>query len=706
MSSQEEYQLLIQEPDPTTLLYNNNEGVTSGRDNIINSVKNTIQNYRKKINAFLLPKPKGNDLLKDKSDEFYQEVYDYYRRKGFMCIVLERICHLITIAFVIWFSVFLFGCIDYSLISENSQLSQVLVDQCIYQLSWKIKFFLSGFILLWLYLFSNYFSEFLRIRKIHYFYNCKLKIKDKDIQSISWNTVIKKIIKLYNEEKAELEDQSEVEELDAHKIINIIMRKENYFIALINKDCIKFSIPFFESKQLLTNILEWNVQWCINNFVFDKDGHVKEYFLDKDKKLNLSKSLAQRFQFMGIVNLILLPFLLVFTVAYSFFRYSEEIYHQPGSIMKRTYSLLAQWKFRQFNELPHDFEKRMNRSYESAMTYLSQFPNSRFSIISKLIVFISGSIITVLTILTLIDQEFFNSFEITQGCSVLFYIGIFTSILAFTKGQISEDYKEYDPQALMENVAQETHYYPKKWREEAYSDEVKSEFESYFDKKIYLILRDIYGLVLTPFILMITLPNCSYKIINFFEEFTVNLSSVGYVCSFAIFDFRNHGNPDYGYNVDNNMEDIKEEHESEVEDENDEGDEHNVENKIENRKENKYSNEGKMELSFLDFRAHYDSWIPNKETGGLEYSNYINNSKMKRYPMLSSQMMYHPTSIKGKEPEESSPNPNANSMMYSSSLIFSAMEDMFYNNNNINSSRINYAVVNQIYHERQNSVNN
>jgi len=55
-----------------------------------------------------------------------------------------------------------------------------------------------------------------------------------------------------------------------------------------------------------------------------------------------------------------------------------------------------------------------------------------------------------------------------------------------------------------------------------------------------------------------------------------------------------------------------------------------------------------MELSFLDFRAHYDTWIPSKETGGLEYSSYINSSKFKRYPMLSSQMMYHP-SIKGKE---------------------------------------------------------
>jgi autophagy-related protein 9 len=699
--SKEEYQLLIQEPDPSTLLYNNNEGSTVNRDNFINRIKNIIKNEKKKINAFLLPKPKGKDLLKDKSDEFYQEIYDYYRRKGFACIVLERISHLVTIAFVICFSVFLFGCIDYSLISENSQLSQVIVDQCVYQLNWKIKFFLSGFIILWLYLFINYFSEFMRLRKIYYFYNCKLKIPDRDIQLISWNAVIKKIIKLYNEENQELEDQSEIEELDAHKIVNIIMRKENYFIALINKECIKFNIPFFESKQLLTDILAWNVQWCINNFVYDKNGHVKEYFLDKEKKLNLSRSLSQRFRLMGIINIILLPFLLIFTIVYTFFRYSEEIYHHPGSIMKRTYNLLAQWKFRQFNELPHDFEKRLNRSYESAMTYLNQFPNSRITIISKLIVFISGSIVTVLTILTLIDQDFFNSFEITPGGSVLFYIGIFTSILAFTKGMINEDTKEYDPQILIENVAQETHYYPKKWREESYSDEVRNEFEGYFDKKIFIIFRNIYGLILTPFILMITLPTCSYKIINFFQEFTVNLSSVGYVCSFAVFDFRKHGNPEYGYKIKKNDEIIDEDSEAEDKKENEnenksdnDNNKQSDENNNENKKENKYSNEGKMELSFLDFRAHYDSWIPKKETGGLEYSSYINDSKLKRYPMLTSQMMLNPTSIKGKEPEITSPYP-INSAMYSSSLIFSVMEDMIHNNN-INSSRINYAIVNQV----------
>ncbi|ORY65711.1 APG9-domain-containing protein [Neocallimastix californiae] len=660
--SKEEYQLLIQEPDPSTLLYNNNEGSTVNRDNFINRIKNIIKNEKKKINAFLLPKPKGKDLLKDKSDEFYQEIYDYYRRKGFACIVLERISHLVTIAFVICFSVFLFGCIDYSLISENSQLSQVIVDQ-VYE-----------------------------IKKNILFYNCKLKIPDRDIQLISWNAVIKKIIKLYNEENQELEDQSEIEELDAHKIVNIIMRKENYFIALINKECIKFNIPFFESKQLLTDILAWNVQWCINNFVYDKNGHVKEYFLDKEKNL------SQRFRLMGIINIILLPFLLIFTIVYTFFRYSEEIYHHPGSIMKRTYNLLAQWKFRQFNELPHDFEKRLNRSYESAMTYLNQFPNSRITIISKLIVFISGSIVTVLTILTLIDQDFFNSFEITPGGSVLFYIGIFTSILAFTKGMINEDTKEYDPQILIENVAQETHYYPKKWREESYSDEVRNEFEGYFDKKIFIIFRNIYGLILTPFILMITLP-------------TLNLSSVGYVCSFAVFDFRKHGNPEYGYKIKKNDEIIDEDSEAEDKKENEnenksdnDNNKQSDENNNENKKENKYSNEGKMELSFLDFRAHYDSWIPKKETGGLEYSSYINDSKLKRYPMLTSQMMLNPTSIKGKEPEITSPYP-INSAMYSSSLIFSVMEDMIHNNN-INSSRINYAIVNQIYNEKQNLTNN
>jgi len=104
-TSQEEYQLLIQEPDPTTLLYNNNEGVTGGRDNIINNIKKTIENQRKKINAFLLPKPKDRDLLKDKSDEFYQEVISF-----FFIYILKNILYDKYSISIIIFKHYIFSC--------------------------------------------------------------------------------------------------------------------------------------------------------------------------------------------------------------------------------------------------------------------------------------------------------------------------------------------------------------------------------------------------------------------------------------------------------------------------------------------------------------------------------------------------------------------------------------------------------------------
>lgn len=44
-------------------------------------------------------------------------------------------------------------------------------------------------------------------------------------------------------------------------------------------------------------------------------------------------------------------------------------------------------------------------------------------------------------------------------------------------------------------------------------------------------------MIITPFILWISLPKCSDKIIDFFRENTVHVHGLGYVCSYAMFDF-------------------------------------------------------------------------------------------------------------------------------------------------------------------------
>lgn len=59
--------------------------------------------------------------------------------------------------------------------------------------------------------------------------------------------------------------------------------------------------------------------------------------------------------------------------------------------------------------------------------------------------------------------------------------------------------------------------------------------------KITIFFTELLSVLLTPLILFFSLPPCAGAIIDFFREFTVHVDGVGYVCSFAVFDFRRHG---------------------------------------------------------------------------------------------------------------------------------------------------------------------
>lgn len=60
--------------------------------------------------------------------------------------------------------------------------------------------------------------------------------------------------------------------------------------------------------------------------------------------------------------------------------------------------------------------------------------------------------------------------------------------------------------------------------------------------KIVIYAQELVSVVLTPFVLWFSLPDCAPAIVDFFREFTIHVDSLGYVCSFAVFDFQRHGN--------------------------------------------------------------------------------------------------------------------------------------------------------------------
>lgn len=189
--------------------------------------------------------------------------------------------------------------------------------------------------------------------------------------TISWKTIVERLMLLKdynsltstsnaksgrNTEHHYINDLSSKVRLNAHDIANRIMRRENYMIALINKDVLDLSVLFMNEKTVLTKTLEWNLKLCIDNFVYNKQGQINGKILKEYNRNHLARELTSRFKLAAIINLILSPFIVIYFVLLYFFRYFNEYKSNPASIVGlRQYTPYAEWKLREFNELPHFF---------------------------------------------------------------------------------------------------------------------------------------------------------------------------------------------------------------------------------------------------------------------------------------------------------------------------------------------------------------
>jgi autophagy-related protein 9 len=73
---------------------------------------------------------------------------------------------------------------------------------------------------------------------------------------------------------------------------------------------------------------------------------------------------------------------------------------------------------------------------------------------------------------SIIDPDLFLHFEITPHRTVLFYLGVFGSILAVARGMIPDDHVVFDPEMLLREVVHYTHYMPAEWKGQLHSQMV------------------------------------------------------------------------------------------------------------------------------------------------------------------------------------------------------------------------------------------
>ncbi|WWC71134.1 uncharacterized protein I206_105087 [Kwoniella pini CBS 10737] len=618
-------------------------------------------------------------------DGFLQEVYDYYKGKGIWCIALARALNLLTTFFVIAFSTFLTSCIDYKkLWSEASgpdaiaRLDDVLIDKCITRASFPHIIFMVIVTAFFIFQLSSFVLSLPKLLDMYRFYTFLLRVPDADIQTLPWPEIVRLIgeIRKHNPvtslsngqttaltDMVDEADQATYKKLDAHDVANRILRQENYLIALFNKDLLDLRVRLPVPRSLdhlvptsllapgssslpsntshydrkfisfgantLTKALEWNLRFCLMEYLFDARGQVKKEFVRERRRKDLVLGLKRRFVFMGVLNAIFAPFIVVYLIMYSFFRYFEEYHKNPSSIGGRQYTPYAQWKFREFNELPHLFERRLDRSYPIAKEFIDQYPKERTALIMRFVSFIAGSFAAVLLLASVIDPDLFLHFEITPHRTVLFYLGLFGGVLAVARGMVPEDNFVFDPEERMKEVVRFTHYLPDEWKGKLHSQMVHQSFGQLFALKITIFFTELLSVILTPFVLFFSLPPCAGAIIDFFREFTVHVDGVGYVCSFAVFDFRRDGSdPKAAEEVDTaTEEDVNRRQDS----------------KANAKMTNRWREKGneKMESSVLHFKATHPDWVPSDPSASLFLDrlvgqhNYNNLSRSPKSPRIN-----------------------------------------------------------------------
>ncbi|KAG2418090.1 hypothetical protein HFD88_001191 [Aspergillus terreus] len=483
-------------------------------------------------------------------DNFLKDVYTYFLGNGMWSILLNRALSLLTFGFVVGFTTFLTNCIDYQSVRGSKTLDDILIQNCTRKMSLSATFLLWLLTVFWIGKAFQYLLDIRRLKHMHDFYYYLLGISDAEIQTISWQEVVSRLMTLRDANPATagavsakhrrfMGSQSK-QRMDAHDIANRLMRKENYLIALVNKDILDLTlpVPFLRNRQLFSRTLEWSINLCIMDYVFNDQGQVRTLFLKDTHRKALSEGLRRRFIFAGVMNIFIAPFIVVYFLMHYFFRYFNEYKNTPAQIGSRQYTPLAEWKFREFNELWHLFERRINMSYPFASRYIDQFPKDKTVQVAGFVAFVSGAVVSVLALASIIDPELFLGFEITHDRTVLFYLGVFGSVWAVARGMVPEETTVFDPEYALLEVINFTHYCPSHWKGRLHSDDVRTDFAMLYQMKIVIFLEEILSMIFTPFILWFSLPKCSDRLIDFFREFTVHVDGMGYLCSFAVFDFK------------------------------------------------------------------------------------------------------------------------------------------------------------------------
>ena len=460
----------------------------------------------------------------------WTEIYEYYFSGGLTCFLLDKFASIIIAAVISLMPIFLFSCIELS--SSKQGLHMIELTNIFKEFS-NVNFFAKlCFLIFTLYtgvLIFQFICNLPKWIQLHFYFNQKLKIPDKELSAIIWNEVVEAV--LINEPS---------ESRTTLSIAQEILRNENYMIALISDPSIltwKNPISKKQSRLPMSRFFFYLFNIGLSGIALDANGSSIVNGINSLHKTKAVKRLKLRFRIFGLLMFLCIPFIFIFQLLYLLFHYAQAIKNSPGTLSMRRWTPVSKWLMREYNELPHLLSERIRKSYLFANFYLDLFPSPIIRPLAKLGSFLSGAMLGTLFIVGIVtDSGFLLKIPFLGNKSIGWLMSIAASIYGVCRMMIPPDDQPFDQDQALEQVEKHIHYDFRDKTNTARSWATHDKLCTFFQPIFQHVLQEVFSVLFNPFLFGIILPGKAQLIIDFIEKNSVSVPDIGWICSFSQFD--------------------------------------------------------------------------------------------------------------------------------------------------------------------------
>lgn len=189
-------------------------------------------------------------------DLFFSSLYNYYYKRGLVPILGSGVVELVTLFFTLWLSVFLFAYVDWKGLSsciDESTCGNDFIESYLIKKPFARWSVWNAIVILYCLLFLTYsvFAVWAFARTVQeamqskYVFEDRLGISSRRLEggAVDWDRdIVTKLLEL--QQSGEYRIAIHGQDLDALVIAQRIMRKENFLVALKNRQLLDLNVPW------------------------------------------------------------------------------------------------------------------------------------------------------------------------------------------------------------------------------------------------------------------------------------------------------------------------------------------------------------------------------------------------------------------------------------------------------------------------------